>query len=79
MLVVLTETYCNKFNIRVTQRDDFIQNVFNVWWRQNMFWSINSTDDKGDLLLEKQYLLPSALFSLSLSLSYSCRLASQVN
>jgi len=27
MLVVLTETYCNKVNIQVTQRDSFIQNV----------------------------------------------------
>ena len=26
MLVVLTETYCNKVNIQITQRDDFIQN-----------------------------------------------------
>ena len=25
MLVVLTETYCNKVNIQITQRDDFIQ------------------------------------------------------
>jgi len=25
MLVVLTETYCNKVNIKITQRDDFIQ------------------------------------------------------
>ena len=25
MLVVLTETYCNKVNIHITQRDDFIQ------------------------------------------------------
>jgi hypothetical protein len=25
MLVVLTETYCNKENIQITQRDDFIQ------------------------------------------------------
>jgi len=24
MLVVLTETYCNKVNIQITQRDDFI-------------------------------------------------------
>jgi len=27
MLVVLTETYCNKVNIQITQRDDFIQFV----------------------------------------------------
>jgi len=27
MLVVLTETYCNKVNIQITQRDDFIQSV----------------------------------------------------
>jgi hypothetical protein len=27
MLVMLTETYCNKVNIQITQRDDFIQNV----------------------------------------------------
>ena len=26
MSVVLTETYCNKVNIQITQRDDFIQN-----------------------------------------------------
>ena len=25
MLVVLMETYCNKVNIQITQRDDFIQ------------------------------------------------------
>jgi len=25
MLVVLTETYCNKVNIEIKQRDDFIQ------------------------------------------------------
>jgi len=25
MLVVLTETYCNKVNIQITQRDEFIQ------------------------------------------------------
>jgi len=25
MLVVLTETYCNKVNIQVTEQDDFIQ------------------------------------------------------
>ena len=25
MLVVLTETYCNKVNIQITQRDDCIQ------------------------------------------------------
>jgi len=25
MLVVFTETYCNKANIQITQRDDFIQ------------------------------------------------------
>jgi len=25
MLFVLTETYCNKVNIQITQRDDFIQ------------------------------------------------------
>ena len=25
MLVVLTEIYCNKVNIQITQRDDFIQ------------------------------------------------------
>jgi len=25
MLVVLTETYCNKVNIQITQWDDFIQ------------------------------------------------------
>jgi len=25
MLVVLTETYCNKVNIQIIQRDDFIQ------------------------------------------------------
>ena len=25
MLVVLTETYCNKLNIQITQLDDFIQ------------------------------------------------------
>ena len=34
MLVVLTETYCNKVNIQITQRDDFIQFVkhcFAVW------------------------------------------------
>jgi len=28
MLVVLTETYCNKVNIQITQRDDFIQKVY---------------------------------------------------
>ena len=28
MLVVLTETYCNKVNIQITQWDDFIQIVF---------------------------------------------------
>ena len=27
MLAVLTETYCNKVNIQITQRDDFIQIV----------------------------------------------------
>lgn len=48
-------------------------------WRQNMFRSINSTDDKADLLLDNQCLLPSTLFSLSLSLSYTRRLVSQVN
>ena len=31
MLVVLTETYCNKGNIQITQRDDFIQNgIFEI-------------------------------------------------
>ena len=25
MLAVLTETYCNKVTIQITQRDDFIQ------------------------------------------------------
>jgi len=25
MLVVLTETYCNKVNIQITEQDDFIQ------------------------------------------------------
>jgi len=25
MLAVLTETYCNKVDIQITQRDDFIQ------------------------------------------------------
>jgi len=25
MLVVLTETYCNKVNIHITQRDDFFK------------------------------------------------------
>jgi len=32
MLVVLTETYCNKVNIHITQRDDLIE--IEVW-----FWS----------------------------------------
>ena len=27
MLIVLTETYCNKVNIQITQRNDFIQYV----------------------------------------------------
>jgi len=27
-LVVLTETYCNKVNIQITQRDDVIQKYF---------------------------------------------------
>ena len=27
MLVVLTETYCNKVNIQITQWDDFIQTM----------------------------------------------------
>jgi len=31
MLVVLTETYCNKVNIQITQRDDFIQIVYMFW------------------------------------------------
>jgi len=30
MLVVLTETYCNKINIQITQRDDFIQKNITV-------------------------------------------------
>ena len=30
MLVVLTETYCNKVNIQITQWDDFIQTVVNL-------------------------------------------------
>ena len=28
MLVVLTETYCNKVYIQITQRDDFIHNIY---------------------------------------------------
>ena len=28
MLVVLTETYCNKVNIQITQWDDFIQKEY---------------------------------------------------
>jgi len=28
MLVVLTEIYCNKVDIQITQRDDFIQIVY---------------------------------------------------
>ena len=44
-----------------------------------MFRSINSKDDKADLLLENQCLLPSALFSVNLSLSYSHRLVSEFN
>ena len=31
MLVVLTETYCNKVNIQITQRDDFIQTQRNCF------------------------------------------------
>jgi len=30
MLVVLTETYCNKVNIHIKQRDDFIQITLNT-------------------------------------------------
>ena len=32
MLVVLTGTYCNKVNIQITQRDDFIQKVGKTEW-----------------------------------------------
>ena len=31
MLVVLTETYCNKVNIQITQRDGFIQKGLSVF------------------------------------------------
>jgi len=30
MLVVLTETYCNKVNIQITQGDEFIQTLVYV-------------------------------------------------
>jgi len=30
MLVVLTETYCNKVNVQITQRDDFIQAMHEI-------------------------------------------------
>ena len=30
MLVVLTETYCDKVNIKITQQDDFIQIAVSV-------------------------------------------------
>jgi len=35
MLVVLTETYCNKVNIQITQRDFFIQKASTefIWLR----------------------------------------------
>jgi len=35
MLVVLMETYCNKVNIQITQRDDFIQKAVNIICMQN--------------------------------------------
>jgi len=39
MLVVLTETYCNKVNIQITQRDDFIQTVDII-----SFWNLKKED-----------------------------------
>jgi len=33
MLVVLTETCYNKVNIQITQRDDFIQNLLFMFFR----------------------------------------------
>jgi len=34
MLVELTETYCNKVNVQITQRDDFIQISYANWFQQ---------------------------------------------
>jgi len=35
MLVVLTEMYCNKVNIQITQRDDFIQTNKMIWTKSS--------------------------------------------
>jgi len=41
MLVVLTETYCNKVNIQITQRDDFIQTYSMVSHAEDVILVVN--------------------------------------
>ena len=49
MLVVLTETYCNKVNIQITQRDDFIQTVKYLFTPQFLLRKVRNTLELLDL------------------------------
>ena len=56
MLVVLTETYCNKVNSQITQRDDFIQNGFQ--FVQNISKRLSHLDAMYSRKLRFRYTRP---------------------